>query len=125
MSVLRVTCHVAECDACRASLEDHDEAYVPHFDTTDAAIDAAVDQGWILDHDGTLYCPRCVALARCTSDGHDFTPWMPCVCQGSHPDHALWGCGLLRYCERLGCQHAESATLATLPTTDEPTSFGR
>ena len=125
MSIDRRTCYVAACDACRDVLTDHDEGYVPYFDSPDAATDAALGEGWTLDTDGQLYCPRCIAMAYCATDGHDLTVWMPCVCGGRHPDHALWGCGLLRYCQRIGCQHAETATLATLPTTDEPTSFGR
>ncbi|MDT0351664.1 cryptochrome/photolyase family protein [Pseudonocardia charpentierae] len=52
-------------------------------------------------------------------------PWMPCVCEGRNPDHALFGCGLLRYCQRDGCDAAEAATLANLPTTDEPRAPGR
>jgi hypothetical protein len=125
MSIDRRTCYVVNCDACRIGLEDLDEAFIPHFDSPDAANEHAAEKGWHVDIDGNLYCPRCLALARCRTDGHDLTVWMPCVCEGSHPDHALWGCGLLRYCQRDGCQHAETATLATLPTTDEPHTFGR
>ena len=113
------------CDACRRELEDPDNDFVPHFDTADAATDYALHVGWQLDTDGHTYCHRCVATARCLTDGHDYTVWMPCICRGRHPDHALFGCGLLRYCQRDGCDAAETATLATLPTTDEPQSFGR
>ena len=113
------------CDACRRELEDPDNDFVPHFDTADAATDYALHVGWQLDTDGHTYCHRCVATARCLTDGHDYTVWMPCICRGRHPDHALFGCGLLRYCQRDGCDAAETATLATLPTTDEPTTPGR
>ena len=125
MSIERRICYVVACDACRAELQNDDEGYIPHFDTSDAATNAAVDEGWHVDVDGRLYCPRCIAIAWCLTDGHDYTVWMPCICQGRHPDHALFGCGLLRYCQRDGCDAAETATLATLPTTDEPQSFGR
>ena len=125
MSVQRHSCFTLACDACRSPFEEREEQILPHFDTTDAAIAHAVEAGWHLDEDGNLYCDRCIAIATCVAEGHDLTPWMPCVCRGEHPDHALWGCGLLRYCERPGCDHAEQATLASLPTTDEPTSFGR
>ena len=125
MSIDRRPCYVVSCDACRADLHSDDEGYIPHFDTADAAIGHAADDGWHLDIDGHLYCPTCIAVARCLTDGHDYTPWMPCCCNGSHPDHALFGCGLLRYCQRDGCDAADSATLATLPTTDEPHTPGR
>ena len=125
MSAEHRICWVLVCDACRGELEYPDEDYTPHFDNVDQATDVALELGWQLDTDGHTYCHRCVAIAVCLNDGHDLTVWMPCVCQGSHPDHALWGCGLLRYCERPGCDHAEAATLATLPTTDEPHAFGR
>ena len=118
MSAEHRICWVLVCDACRGELEYPDGDYTPHFDV-------ALELGWQLDTDGRTYCHRCVAIAVCLTDGHDLTVWMPCVCHGSHPDHALWGCGLLRYCERPGCDHAESATLATLPTTDGPHAFGR
>ena len=124
MSIDRRHCYVVACDACRAAFE-HDDGYIPHFDTADTAIDAAADAGWHLDTDGRLYCPRCLALAYCATDGHDYSPWMPCACKGAHPDHALWGCGLVRICWRTGCAHTETATLATLPTTDEPHTPGR
>ena len=125
MSIRRLTCHFVSCDACRTGLQDDDEGFIPHFDTPEAATDFAADAGWHVDIDGHLYCPRCIATVRCVTDGHDYTPWMPCVCRGRRPDHALFGCGLLRYCQRGGCDAAEAATLATLPTTDEPTTPGR
>ena len=125
MSAEQQTCWVLACDACRTHLQDPDEDYTLHFDTLDAATDYALTVGWQLDTDGHAWCHRCVAIAVCLTDGHDYTPWMPCACNGTHPDHALWGCGLLRYCQRHGCDAAETATLATLPTTDEPTTPGR
>ncbi len=125
MSAEHRICWVLVCDGCRTELYDPDGEFVPHFDTEDTALAYALDRGWRIDTVGALFCDRCIALALCVADGHDYTPWLPCACQGSHPDHALWGCGLLRYCQRTGCDHAESATLASLPTTDEPTSFGR
>ena len=125
MSVERHRCFTVACDACRAALEDRDEGYLPHFDTEDAAIAAALDEGWRIDTDGALFCARCLAIATCLTDGHDLSDWTPCACQGQLPDHALWGCGLFRWCRRTHCDHTEAATLATLPTTDEPTSFGR
>ena len=125
MSAEHRICWVLVCDTCRDQLQDPDEEFVPHFDTVDDATEHALTVGWLLDTDGHTYCHRCVATATCLDQGHDYTPWMPCACHGAHPDHALWGCGLLRYCQRSGCDAAEAATLATLPTTDEPTTFGR
>ncbi len=125
MSLQRHRCYTLVCDACRRQLEDPVEDFVPHFDTADVAFDYAHAQGWQVDTDGATYCHRCVAIATCLDRGHDYTPWMPCACQGSHPDHALFGCGLLRYCQTDGCDAAEAATLASLPTTDEPRAPGR
>ena len=125
MSLESHRCYVMACDACRTGLHDPDGDYTLHFDTADDATDYALTQGWQLDTDGRTYCHRCLAVARCLTDGHDYTPWMPCICKGRHPDHALFGCPLLRYCQRHGCDAAETATLATLPTTDEPHTFGR
>ena len=125
MGLQRLRCYSMVCDACRRPLEDRDNDFVPHFDTPADATDYAQILGWQLDIDGTTYCHRCVAIATCLTDGHDYTPWMPCACQGRHPDHALFGCGLLRYCQTDGCDAAETATLATLPTIDEPRAPGR
>jgi hypothetical protein len=124
MSIERQCCYLVVCDSCRASHGEPDSEIVLHFDTPDTAIADAIDAGWQIDTDGHLLCHRCVASAHCTQVGHDYTPWMPCACEGAYPDHALWGCGLLRYCQRTGCEHAESATLAALPTTDEPPRLG-
>ncbi len=85
MSAEHRICWVLVCDACRTELHDPDEEFVPHFDTVDAATDHALTQGWQLDTDGHTYCHHCVAIATCLADGHDYTPWMPCVCQGAHP----------------------------------------
>ena len=119
MSAEQRICWVLVCDTCRTDLEDPDNDYVPHFDTLDAATDYAHRVGWQLDTDGRIVCDRCTATAACTVRGHDFTPWRPCACQARIPDHALFGCGLLRTCHR--CDTApKPATLAALPTTDEP-----
>ena len=56
MSTERRTCYVVACDACRDGLEDPDEGYVPHFDTADAAIDYALDEGWHSTSTAALYC---------------------------------------------------------------------
>ena len=125
MTIQRHRCYTVACDACRTSLEDRHEGYLPHFDTEDTAIASALEQGWRIDTDGNLYCQRCLDLARCLTDGHDYGPWIPCHCHGRIPDHALWGCGLFRTCQRDGCAITEDTDLAHLPTTDEPTSFGR
>ena len=118
MSAEQRVCWVLVCDSCRTDLEDPDNDYVPHFDSIDAATDYAHMLGWQSDSDGRIVCDRCTATAACTVRGHDFTPWWPCACQARIPQHAAHGCGLLRACRR--CDHAETTTLAALPTTDEP-----
>jgi hypothetical protein len=123
MSIEHRICHVVVCDACRGDLDDGTEGFIPHFDTADTALDAALGQGWSLDTDGHIYCHRCVALARCLTDGHDYSPWIPCHCGGRIAGHDTTGCGLFRSCQR--CGHHDDTDLAHLPTTPEPRVPGR
>ena len=123
MSAEHRTCYVVVCDACRSELENHDEGFIPHFDTPDLAHDYALHEGWHLDLDGRTYCPRCITITICLTDGHDYSPWMPCYCRGRIPAHDINGCGLSRTCRRDGCGHLDTSDLAHLPTTDEPHPF--
>jgi hypothetical protein len=123
MSVEHSICHVVVCDACRGLLDDGTDGFIPHFDTADTALDAALQQGWSVDTDGRTYCHPCVALARCLTDGHTYGPWIPCHCQGRIPGHDTTGCGLFRSCQHCG-QH-DDTDLAHLPTTPEPHVPGR
>ena len=125
MSIRRIHCFTVTCDACRLGPEDPDGGFIPHFDTEDAALTNALDQGWRIDTDGALYCAHCLDIATCVAEGHDYGPWTPCACRSLLPDHALWGCGLVRTCRREHCGDSDFTDLAHLPTTDEPTSFGR
>jgi len=125
MSTERHTCYTVSCDACRSGLEDRDEGFTPHFDTEDAAIGSAADDGWHVDIDGHLYCPRCIAAVHCLTDGHDYGPWIPCHCAGRVPGHDTHGCGLFRSCCRDGCDFYEDTDLAHLPTTTDPPLPGR
>jgi hypothetical protein len=125
VSIDRVICHVVTRDACGLGPEYHDGGYTPHFDTADAALAAALDLGWRLDSDGAVFCNNCLDIATCLAEGHDYGPWEPCWCHGRLPDHALGGFGLFRTCRRDGCGDSDFTDLAHLPTTDEPTRYGR
>jgi hypothetical protein len=122
MSIDRVHCYIVSCDDCRQRFDETGVDYVVHFDTPDEAIGYITEHGWTLTENGAPRCNRCTASIRCGRDGHDYSPWHPCACQGHIPDHALFGCGLFRYCHT--CDHHEIATLAQLPTVEEPHAFG-
>ena len=124
MSAEHRICWVLVCDTCRAELQDPNEDTVPHFDTIDAATDHALGLGWQFDTDGHTYCHRCVAIATCRTVGHDFTPWLPCICQGAHPDHALWGCGLLRFLPAPRLRHRRVSD-SRVPSDDRRTHHTR
>ncbi|QYN36252.1 hypothetical protein K1T35_02660 [Pseudonocardia sp. DSM 110487] len=123
MSIDHTRCYVVTCDTCRTTFDETGADYVVHFDTPDEAIGYITEHGWTLTDSGEPRCLRCTARIGCDRDGHDFSLWHPCACNGRIPDHALYGCGLLRFC--FACDHHETATLATLPTTAEPHTFGR
>jgi len=119
--IRRITCYSITCTVCRTSYEEDDREV--HFESADDAISAVTQHaGWTLTEAGNPVCHRCTADIRCARDGHDYSPWYPCACHGRIPDHALFGCGMFRFCH--DCDHHETATLATLPTIEEPHAFG-
>jgi len=124
MSTRRTTCYVATCDGCRLDFDESGPQGVTlHFDTENDALGAAVADGWQITEAGLLLCRLCLARRLnplCLERGHDYSDWTPCACQGRIPDHALFGCGLFRYCLRDHCDGHDAATLAALPTVDEP-----
>lgn len=124
MSIEAHRCYVLTCDNCNYICDVDNAGYIVHFDTPDQAMESAAADGWGVTETGLLHCPTCIARHLCESDGHHMSPWWPCMCKGRIPDHALFGCGLFRFCER-GCPHVENTTLAALPVTDEPTRPGR
>ena len=125
MSIDRVNCYVVSCDTCGIAYnQTGGDGYIVHFDGPDDAIAAISDCGWTLTENGDPRCLSCTADIRCARNGHDYGPWYPCHCNGCIPDHARFGCGLIRFCEEDGCGHSERTTVAQLPTTTEPATPG-
>ena len=125
MSIEKHTCFVVACDGCRIRFDESGAEYIVHFDTADEAISYITESGWFITTTGVIECPECWTRWACAQTGHIYTPWQPCGCTGTIPGHAKNGCGLWRACERRCCWFHEDATLADLPTIDEPTSPGR
>ncbi len=122
MTIRRVHCYVVTCDTCRTAFDHTGADYIVHFDTPDEAISNVTEHGWTLTEAGDPMCDRCTADIRCARNGHDYSPWYPCACHGQIPEHAVFGCGLFRFCH--DCADHETATLAQLPTIEEPHAFG-
>ena len=122
MSIDHTRCYIVTCGACRTTFDDAGD-YIVHFTSPDEAVRYITEHGWTLTDTGDPRCHRCTATIRCAREGHDFSPWYPCACHGAIPDHALYGCGLFRFCH--DCDHTDTATLADLPTVEEPHTFGR
>jgi hypothetical protein len=119
MSIQRFHCFVVSCDICHTVFDEAGD-HVIHFDTELEAVNYVADYGWVITETGSPICNRCALVLNCQQDDHAFSDWIPCYCRGRIPDHALFGCGLFRYCRRDGCEQHETSTLAHLPTTDEP-----
>jgi hypothetical protein len=121
MSLRKITCYVVSCDDCRTEFDSGAGDYIVHFDTPDDAEHyVTAEAGWIILADGRHLCGPCWASYACATFGHVYSPWCPCNCKGAIAGHDITGCGLFRYCIRQGCGHEEEATLADLPTIDEP-----
>jgi hypothetical protein len=121
MSIQRVDCYLISCSICRSPYETNDGAIL--FWSADEALSYVTEHdGWTVTESGNPICSSCTAGLRCARDGHDYSPWHPCHCAGRIPEHALFGCGLFRFCH--DCDHHENATLATLPTIEDPRAFG-
>jgi hypothetical protein len=120
VSIYPITCYIARCDECRLAYDETGDGYVAHFADRDNALAVITDVGWSVDVNGTIVCPRCFCRRR----GHDYSPWIVCFCNGSVIEHALNGCGFYRDCRHNGCDFYEFATLAELPTIDEPAAPG-
>lgn len=119
--IRRLHCFVVECDDCRVAFgEDEADGYTLHFTTDQEALDHLAASAWTLSSPGRLHCGSCTAVHLCVDLGHDWGPWKVCACHGHIPAHDTNGCGLFRVCHR--CAISEDATLANLPTTDQPSS---
>jgi hypothetical protein len=75
------SCVSVHCDQCRSSLGG--PGFEAHFATEDAALDAAVAEGWLVGPGGRLWCSACGPILTCEAEGHEFSPWrLPVVSGG-------------------------------------------
>jgi hypothetical protein len=120
MSIRKLTCYIVICDICGIAFDEQANDYTVHFDSPEAGESYVTEESnWTISEQGQHFCWPCWALFACTNYGHLFTPWQPCACKGTIVGHET-GCGLVRICRRSGCARIEHATLAELPTIDEP-----
>ncbi len=117
--IRRVRCFVAECDDCHVAAGDDEQGYTIHFDTDGDVLDHLTTGSWTVTPDGHLRCPVCTARHLCGRLDHLWDVWHVCCCHGAIPRHHTNGCPLVRSCAQCGA--FDEATLAHLPTTDEPT----
>ncbi len=122
MTLRRITCFVVGCDDCHTDLDCEDLGFVVHFDTDREALDYLAAHSWTVTDNGHLRCPTCSARHLCGRFDHAWDVWHVCCCHGAIPRHHTGGCPLVRSCAQCGAQ--DEATLAHLPTTDEPTARG-
>ena len=66
-------CVSAHCDQCGDSLGGLE--FEAHYPTEDAALDAAIAEGWRVGPGGRWYCSTCGPVLTCEAQGHEFTPW--------------------------------------------------
>jgi len=67
-------CVSVQCDQCGDSLGAPE--FQAHYPREDAALDAAIAQGWRLSPDGhRVYCSACGPVLTCEAWGHEFTSW--------------------------------------------------
>ncbi len=67
------TCVSVHCDQCRGSLGS--PGFEAHYDTEDAALDAAAAEGWLVGPGGRLWCSACGPVLTCDAEGHEFSQW--------------------------------------------------
>ncbi|MCO1657437.1 hypothetical protein [Pseudonocardia humida] len=121
MSIRKLTCYIVVCDGCGIAFDELVGDYTVHFDSPEAGEAYVTEEStWLITVNGQHMCECCWAKYACTEAGHIYTAWQPCGCKGEIPDHRTHGCGLWRACHRRGCLFTEDATLASLPTIDEP-----
>jgi hypothetical protein len=121
MSFYEEKCYVVVCDGCGIAFDESAGNGIVHFDTRESGEAYVTEEGdWLITVDGQHMCECCFARYACNLTGHLYTDWQPCACQGTIPGHDTHGCGLWRACHRRGCLFHEDATLAQIPTIDEP-----
>lgn len=94
-SVRTMTCIVVSCGTC--GNQQHGDDFTPHYESLVQAKE--VMDGWAWPDPQTAVCPDCRVRAACAQDGHQWSEWRPCLCDGRIPGHELTPQDL-RNCER-------------------------
>lgn len=100
------TCGTLACDGCAKTFGDPDEGGSWHFDDQAAALKTAADCEWEVTVDRVL-CPECVDKRTCDAEGHEWSPWMGCMCGGEIEAHRGPMTTRSRYCGRDHCHANE------------------
>ncbi|MGB6164955.1 MAG: hypothetical protein WBF75_20790 [Pseudonocardiaceae bacterium] len=94
----------AQCGDRPTSLDG--EAYWP---PEDAALAAAVPEGWRVGPGGRLWCSACAPMLTCAAEGHEFSGWRRPVTRDGRPASSEY-----RHCRRCcACESRLAAPLAT------------
>ncbi|MEV5539189.1 hypothetical protein AB0L13_20215 [Saccharopolyspora shandongensis] len=80
-------CVTARCDEC-GRFYDEDAEGVMHFNTAAEALECITtpygsdEVAWVVGGDERLRCDLCESRRLCTENGHDWSEWLRCLCQG-------------------------------------------
>lgn len=99
-------CVTLACDGCAKVFGDSDDGGSWHFDSQESALKTAADCEWQVTPD-RVDCPECVTKRACEAEGHDWSPWMRCLCGGEMPDHQHGMTRERRWCGRDHCHANE------------------
>jgi hypothetical protein len=97
------TCVTLICDADPGcDWTDEHDGFTPHYESEQAARKSAAEDGWAVDGARDV-CPRHAVAAVCAAEGHDWSGWLDCRCEGRVAEHGITGCPQWRSCERDHC----------------------
>jgi hypothetical protein len=97
------------CDQCGDALGGL--AHTVHYRTENAALAAAIAEGWRIGPDGHWSCSACAPALICQVDGHQFSSWRCPHTRNGRPAPSEY-----RYCRRCCALESRPATF----TGDEP-----
>ena len=97
------TCVSVHCDQCGDALGG--PAYTVHYRTENAAMNAAIADGWQVDPEGQWWCSACAPALICQTEGHQFSPWRHSLTRIGHPALSEY-----RYCQRCCVLESRPAT---------------